>query len=336
MRRKRLLQKLWCSFVLLLAMQVSLAQDKQISGTVTDDKGAPLAGESISAKGIKSGVTTDNAGKFSLPVPASVSSIFISYVGFATQEVIVRNVNQVSVSLQPSSTNLDAVVVIGYGTQKRRDVTGAVSSVRGDVIKNLPVTNVTEALQGRAAGVEVIKSSGSPDASPTIIIRGLSSLHQPVPLYIVDGIRVPADNINVQDIASIDILKDASAAAIYGSAAAGGVIVITTKRGTTAKPSINLNARYGVSKPRLIQLLDKADYIRLQNIIHPQYFANAAQTDTLADTNWVDALYGDASEQNYNLSVSGTSPVTNYVLSGFYNRQKGIYIKNYSNIAGAR
>ncbi|MDQ6764358.1 MAG: SusC/RagA family TonB-linked outer membrane protein, partial [Bacteroidota bacterium] len=336
MQNKRLLKKLWCSAVLLLILQAGLAQNKTITGTVTDDKGIPLSGASVTARGASKGVTTSEAGKFSLPVPSSVNNISISNVGFETLEIPLRNTSQVNVSLQPLVTSLNAVVVIGYGTQKRKDVTGAVSSVKGEAIKNLPVTNVTEALQGRAAGVEVIKNSGMPDATPTIIIRGLSSLHQPTPLYIVDGVRVAGNNINVQDIATVDILKDASAAAIYGSAAAGGVIVITTKRGTTAKPSINLNARYGISKPKLIKLLDKNDYIRLQNIIRPQYFMGAMHTDTLANTDWANALYGDASEENYNLSVSGTTPVTNYLLSGFYNKQKGIYIKNYSNIGGAR
>jgi TonB-linked SusC/RagA family outer membrane protein len=336
MPKKRLLQKLCCSILLLLLIQAGMSQNRLVSGTVTDDKNNPLGGASVLPKGSGSGVTTDVSGKFSLSVSASTTDILISYVGFETRQVSIRNANTLSVSLRPAGSNLDSVVVVGYGTQKRRDVTGSISSVRGELIKNQPVTNITEALQGRLAGVEVIKSSGSPDASPTVIIRGLSSLHQPAPLYIVDGVRVPFDNINVQDVASVDVLKDASSAAIYGSAAAGGVIVITTKKGTGGKPTINFNARYGISKPKLIHLLDKNDYIRLQNIINPKFFTGATQTDTLANTDWVDALYGNASEQNYNLSIAGSTPVVNYLFSGFYNAQKGIYIKNYSNIGGVR
>jgi len=195
---------------------------------------------------------------------------------------------------------------------------------------------VTEALQGRAAGVEVIKNSGAPDATPTIIIRGVSSLHQPAPLYIVDGVRVPGDNINIQDIASIEILKDASAASIYGSAAAGGVILITTKRGGGGKPTINFDMRYGVTQPKLVNMLDKNGYIKLENIINPEYFAGATQLDTLPNTNWTKALFSNATEQNYNLSVNGSTPVVDYLFSGFYNRQKGVYLDNYSNIGGAR
>src|SRR5260221_10114471 len=237
--------------------------------------------------------------------------------------------------MQPANATMDEVVVVGYETQKRKDETGAVASVKGSAIKDQPVTSITAALQGRAAGVEVINNSGQPGAStPTIIIRGLSSLHQPAPLYIVDGVRVPGDNINIQDVATVDILKDASAAAIYGSAAAGGVILITTKKGSGAKPTVNFNARYGITKPKLVDnLLGKADYIKLENVINPSYFKNAAHTDTLANTDWVHALYGNAYEQNYNLSVSGASPVVTYLFSGFYNAQKGIFIRNYSNIA---
>src|ERR1700730_1113091 len=336
MQRKRLLVKLCCSFVLFLLFQSGHAQNRTITGTVTDEKGRPVIGASVLPQGSRSGVTTDQSGRFSLPISSPVTDILVSHVGYESQSISVTNATNVNISLQPSGNNLDAVVVVGYGTQKRKDVTGSVSSVRGEAIKNLPVTNVTEALQGRAAGVEIIKNSGSPDATPTIIIRGLSSLHQPTPLFIVDGVRVPFDNINVQDVATVDVLKDASSAAIYGSAAAGGVIVINKKKGSGGKPTINLNARYGIRNLKLIQLLDKNDYIKLQNIINPKFFTGATKTDTLANTNWVDALYGDASEQNYNLSIAGTTPVVNYFFSGFYNAQKGIYIKNYSNIGGAR
>ncbi len=312
------------------------AQGRIITGKIIDVNNNALAGATIIVKGGTSGMQSNASGNFTISIPASAKTLVVSYIGYETAEVPIQGQANLSITLQPSQSNLNEVVVVGYGTQKRRDVTGAVSSVRGDVIKNQPVTNVTEALQGRAAGVEIIKNSGNPDATPTIIIRGLSSLHQPNPLYIVDGVRVGGDNINVQDIATIDILKDASAAAIYGSAAAGGVIVITTKRGSGSKPAVNLNARYGVSKPKLISLLDKNGYIKLQNIINPQYFTGATQTDTLANTDWAHALYRNASEQNYNLSVSGASPNVNYLFSGFYNAQTGIYIKNYSNIGGAR
>ena len=335
MPAKRLLKNvlLFCS---VFCSGMLYAQNKVITGKVTDDNNNPLQGVTIVIKGAATGVATNAAGDFSISVPATITTLTISYVGYESVDQNIRNKTSLNVKLQPSNSKMTEVVVVGYGTQRRKDITGSVASIGGNAIKNQPMTNVTEAIQGRAAGVEVIKSSGAPDATPTIVIRGLSSLNQPQPLYIVDGIRVPGDNINVQDIATIDILKDASAASIYGAAAAGGVIIITTKKGTGAKPTINFNVRYGVTTPKLVKLLDKSGYIRLENILNPQFFTGATKTDTLANTDWVKNLYGSAYESNYNLSVGGSSPVVNYLFSGFYNKQKGIYVKNSSDIAGAR
>jgi len=336
MLTKRLLQQLLCCLMCLFLAHLARAQSKTVTGTITDDKGAPLSGATIKEKGTSSGTNTNATGTFSLNVPASATTLVISYIGFDQQEISIKNRTVVSVSLAPNKSSLNEVVVVGYGTQKRKDVTGSVVSVKGDAFKNQPITNVTEALQGRAAGVEVIKNSGAPDAQPLILIRGTASLHQPTPLYIVDGVRTDGTNLNPQDVASVEVLKDASAAAIYGSAAAGGVILITTKKGATQRPTVNFNARYGVSQPKLVKMLDRDDWIKLQNVIHPTYFQGATHTDTLANTDWVDELYRNGYEQNYNLSVAGSSPNVNYLASGFYNGQKGIYINNFSNIGGAR
>jgi TonB-linked SusC/RagA family outer membrane protein len=339
MTKMRLLLREVLLCPLLLAMVfLSQAQSptKTINGTIKDDQGLPIQGASVQVKGKKTGTLTDVQGHFTLPLGNSANSILVSHIGYESQEIFLGGKTIITASLSPSRNNLDEVVVVGYGTQKRRDLTGSVASVKGDAFKNQPVTNVTEALQGRAAGVEVIKNSGAPDATPTIIIRGVSSLHQPAPLYIVDGVRVPGDNINIQDIASVEILKDASSAAIYGSAAAGGVILITTKKGGGGKPTVDFNMRYGVSKPKLVHLLDKNGYIKLENLINPEYFKGAAQLDTLANTDWSSLLFRNGTEQNYNLSVNGSTPAVDYLFSGFYNRQKGVYLNNYSNIGGAR
>jgi TonB-linked SusC/RagA family outer membrane protein len=336
MKKIRLLKRLLNSLCLLFILQSSHAQTTEVQGTVTDDKGSPLEGVTITPKGYAAGVTTSSAGFFKISVRPNTNALVVSYVGFETREILLKGESLFTISLVRTRSNLDEVVVVGYGTQKRRDLTGSVSSVAGNSIKDLPVTDAASAIQGRAAGVEVIKNSGEPGAQPTIIIRGLSSLHQPNPLYVVDGVQVPSDNINVQDIATIDILKDASAAAIYGSAAAGGVILITTKKGSGSKPSVNFNMRYGVTKPKLIHMLNTNQYIKMENVLNPSFFQNATQTDTLANTDWTDVLYRNGTEQNYNLSVSGSSPVTNYLFSGFYNAQKGIFLNNYSNIGGAR
>ncbi|HEV7783415.1 MAG TPA: SusC/RagA family TonB-linked outer membrane protein, partial [Chitinophagaceae bacterium] len=292
---------------------------------------------SVVQKGQPGGVTTDAAGNFKITVTANAQTLVISYVGFDEQEVGIGNQTNLAISLRSAKGNLDEVVVVGYGSQRRRDITGSVSSIKGDVFKQQPITDATEALQGRIAGVNVVKNSGAPDATPSIIIRGLASLNQPNPLYIVDGIRVnDVSNVNVQDVETMDVLKDAAAASIYGAAAAGGVIVITTKKGTTSAPVINYNTRYGVTRPKTGELLRKNDYIKLQNIVNPGRFANTAGLDTLADTDWIDETFNNGTEQNHNISLSGAVPVVNYLVSGFYNKQKGVARRNYSNIGGAR
>lgn len=341
MYKKQLLQKLlFCPLFLLL----SLASYAQVSvkGKVTDGQGSPLPGVSITISGTTRGTITNAKGDYNISVDNNAAKLVFNMLGYVKQEVTVGSQTTINITLVDDQRQLNEVVVVGYGTQKRKDITGSIASVKGDIFKDQPITNPTEALQGRVAGVDIVKNSGAPDATPLIIIRGVASLHLPVPLYIVDGVRVPdGNNINVQDIASVSVLKDAAAAAIYGAAAAGGVILITTKKGNSDIPVINFSARYGITKPKLIHLLDKNDFIKLENILHPTYFQDAGGKpkpgiDTLANTDWVNALYGDAYEQNYNLSISGSSPVVNYLLSGFYNDQKGIYIKNYSNIAGLR
>lgn len=331
---------LLCCFFLWVFCTNLLAQGILVTGKVTNQStGEPLTGATVIVKGSSTATSTDRSGNFRLSVPGAGSVITVSYLGTSIQDYTVNSAGVVNFQLDVKATSMNEVVVIGYGTQRRKDITGSVASVKGDVFKDQPITNPIAALQGRVAGVNVVQGSGAPDATPSIVIRGLASFNQPTPLYIVDGVRVPdINNINVQDIASIDVLKDAASAAIYGSAAAGGVLVITTKKGTGAgtQPVINLSARYGITQPKLVKLLDKNDFIKLQNIINQKIFAGANQLDTLTNTDWVNTLYRDASEQNYNFSVSGSSPVVNYLFSGFYNAQTGIFIKNFSNIGGAR
>ncbi|MBI3883617.1 MAG: SusC/RagA family TonB-linked outer membrane protein [Sphingobacteriales bacterium] len=337
---------------MLLLLHVANAQLKTITGVVKDEKGAPVPNANISAKGAK-GVQTSDDGTFSISVPASTTTIEISSVGFAKQTVKEKDVN--NIKLKNANTVLDDVVVnVGYGTQRRKDVTGSISSVSGKDIKNLPTQDVATALQGRVAGVDVSKGSGEPGAPAQIIIHGSSSLNQPQPLYIVDGVRQSADygatagsNINPSDIASIDILKDASASGIYGAAAAGGVIIITTKRGQGAKPTVNFSARYGVTTPRVLKLLDRDNFIRAKRAVQdPNYpmptLADPDTSNRLPNTDWVKAVFRNGTEENYNISVSGASglagapPTINYYVSGVYNNQKGVYIKNASNLYGAK
>ncbi|TDQ06591.1 SusC/RagA family TonB-linked outer membrane protein [Pedobacter metabolipauper] len=335
---KQLLKAFGLCCIFLLMSLVSAAQKVTISGRITDEQGQPLPGSSVLVKGTKIGQVSDNKGAYSISINNSSTDILVfSMVGFTSKEIKASTGSTINVQLKEEDQLLNEVVVVGYGTQRRRDLTGSVASVKGDEFKNQPITNATEALQGRIAGVNIVKSSGAPDATPSITIRGLSSLYQPDPLYIVDGIRVTdVSNVNVQDIESMDVLKDAAAASIYGAAAAGGVILITTKKGTTIDPVINYNNRFGITTPKVGKLLDKDGYIKLQNIINPTLFAGAGRLDTLANTDWIDETFNNAVEQNHNISLNGSTPVVNYLVSGFYNKQKGVARKNFSNIGGAR
>jgi TonB-linked SusC/RagA family outer membrane protein len=341
MYKKQLLKKLLISPLLMLLCITAMAQSTAIKGKLTDERGLALPGVSVAVRGTTRGTMTDVEGNYTISATSRDVLVF-SMIGYGRQQETVGNRININVQLSPDQHSLNEVVVVGYGTQRRKDLTGSVGSVKGEAFKNQPITNPTDALQGRIAGVDIVKSSGAPDATPSIIIRGLASLNQPAPLYIVDGVRVPdGNNINVQDIATIDVLKDASSAAIYGAAAAGGVIVITTRKGSSNVPAVNFSARYGITKPKLIKLLDKNDFIKLENIVNPTYFQTSPGTprpgiDTLANTDWVKAIYDNAYEQNYNASVAGSTPAVNYLVSGFYNNQKGIYIKSASRIGGAR
>ena len=307
-----------------------------IAGQVTDEKGEGMPGVNVVVRSTGTGTQTNADGKFMLADVPDNAVLTFSFIGFTTQEIPLNGRTTVDVQLLSDSKALSDVVVVGYGTQKRLDVTGAVSSISGKEIKQLPVTNVQEALQGRMAGVEVVKSSGAPDATASIIIRGVSSLNNAPPLYIIDGVRQSGDNFNVQDIATIDVLKDASAASIYGSAAAGGVIVITTKKGRTGEPQVNFNARYGLTTPRTLKLLNRDDFIRLKQLVADPVYLGVQQTDTLPDTDWTKQIFRNGTEQNYNLSISGGAPSVSYLVSGQYNKQKAVYLNNQSSLAGVR
>lgn len=306
-----------------------------VTGVVTlDEDGQPVPGVNVLEKGTSNGTITDIDGKYSINVSSDAVLVF-SFIGYLSEEIAVNNRSSISISLIPDITQLDEVVVIGYGTQKRKAITGSVSSVKGEAIKNLPVNDIAGAIQGRMAGVEVIRNSSEPGSGSNILIRGVSSLRNKGPLYIIDGVRQSDNNINIQDIQSIDVLKDASAASIYGAAAAGGVIVITTKKGKKGKPSINFNTRYGSTHPIVYDLLGRDEYVRLKRYLDPGYL-DGENISELPDTDWVDALYDVGTEQNYNLSISGATDNTNYFVSGLYNKEKGVFLDTDSELFGAR
>jgi len=339
MYKKQLLKLFFCPLFLLLSSW-AMAQKITVTGKVTDEKGQALPGVTVMIKQSTTGTNSDVNGKYTITTSGNAVLVF-SMIGFVKQEIPVNNQSVINVQLSEDMQALSEVVVIGYGTQKRKDITGSVASVKGDDFKDQPISDPISALQGRVAGINVVESSGQPGATATITIRGVESLSQPSPLYVVDGIIIPdISNINMQDIASIDVLKDAAAAAIYGSSAAGGVLLITTKKGVVgAPPVVNFSARYGVTQPKLVNnMLNTPQFITLLDLVNPANppFANKTETDTLPNVNWENVLYHNAVEQNYNLSVAGATAKVNYLFSAFDNNQTGAFIKNSSAIAGLR
>ena len=321
-----------------------------VTGTVYDiDNNEPLIGVNILIKGKNIGTATDFNGNFSLDVEENATLVF-SYIGYNEKEIKAQNAILGSIYLVSDAKQLDEVIVIGYGTQKRSDLTGALSSVGEKEIKALPATGLDQALQGRAAGVQVTQNSGAPGGGVSIRIRGIGSTLSAEPLYVIDGIPVVNDNqgsssnfseldgggqnsnalntINPSDIESIEILKDASATAIYGARAANGVVLISTKRGKTGKSSISLETYFGVQElARQIPVLNLQEYAAYYADIGFEPIEEFLRPELLGEgTNWQDAVFRTATTQNYQLTVSGGSEKTKFALSGGYNFKEGIVV----------
>jgi len=321
-----------------------------VSGTVYDiDNQEALIGVNILIKGKDIGTATDFDGKFSLEVEEGATLIF-SYIGYTEKEVKATKAELGDIYLSSDAKQLEEVVVVGYGTQKRSDLTGALSSVSAEEIKALPATGLDQALQGRAAGVQVTQNSGAPGGGVSIRIRGIGSTLSAEPLYVIDGIPVVNDNqgssanfseldgggqnsnalntINPSDIESIEILKDASATAIYGARAANGVVLITTKRGKAGKSSINLETYFGVQElARTIPVLNLQEYAAYYADVGFEPIEEFERPELLGEgTNWQDAVFRQATNQNYQLTVSGGSEKTKFALSGGYNFNEGIVV----------
>ena len=312
---------------------MAMSNAQSVSGTVTAD-GQPLPGATVLVKGTTQGTSTDFDGNFTINAD-SKSTLVISYVGYESKEVLVGNQKQINVTLVQDNT-LDEVVVIGYGTQRKSDLTGSVSSVSSEDIAAVPVARVDQALQGRASGVQVTQTSGAPGAGTVIRVRGGNSITgSNEPLWVIDGIVVGTNfnlnNINSNDIKSIEVLKDASSIAIYGSRGANGVVLVTTKNGSGAaagKPQISLNL-YTSSQilPELPDRLSQREQIEFTN--ESARFRSAAEPfpndpSTYPDNDWVDLVLGAAPIYNADLSISGATDDVNYYTSLNYFNQDGI------------
>ncbi|UCJ07972.1 TonB-dependent receptor [Chitinophaga pendula] len=322
------------------------AQTHPVSGVVKDEKGAPFVGVVVRVKGTSTGTATNNDGKYTINVSGGNATLIFSYVGYTTQELPVGANVSVNVTLQPSEKSLDQVVVVGYGTVRKSDITGSISSISSKDIKAVPVASLSQALEGRAAGVKVSNASNSPGGGITIRIRGGNSIQGGnEPLYVVDGYPLyneSGPSINPNDIESMEILKDASATAIYGSRGANGVIIITTKRGKAGRNNIQFESYYGVQKLRKkLDLLDATAFAKMvnegianvnnDNVGNPGFPKAPAFTDAQIaalgkGTDWQDEIFREAPIQNYQLTFSGGNDKTQYAVSGNYFDQQGIII----------
>lgn len=305
---------------------------KPVTGIVVDSKGEPLTGVTVLLKATSIGTITDVNGKFTLETGSKSGPVLIfSYVGYDSQEVQITSQEEIRVVLVESNVMLNEVVVVGYGSQRKRDLTGSVSSVNTKELKTLPVPSIGDALQGRSAGVQVL-SAGAPGSNVTLRIRGTGTINNSDPLLVIDGVpaNVSLNTISPDDIAGIEILKDASAAAIYGSRGANGVVLITTKKGAQERNTLEFKMFTGVqSVANRVEMLNASEFASLHNdmmtnngqVLNPD-FADPAGLG--AGTDWLDAIFRNAPIQNYTLAYSGGNANSHYYVSGAILDQQGI------------
>lgn len=312
-------------FCLLLLSDVAFAQNVTVTGVVKDDQNLPIPSVSIMIKGTSNGVQTNAAGSYTISAPANATLVF-SFIGFANQEIPVNNRTTINVTLLPSANDLQQVVVVGYGTQKKADVTGSISSVKGEDIEKFTVTNPIAALQGKVPGMTVA-NSGAPGASPIVRLRGIASTKYADPLYVVDGLlQDNIDFLNPNDIESIDLLRDASSTAIYGLRGANGVIAITTKRAARGKTTINFQSTVGVQ--HVANRIDVVDADGFKKLYSAQ-LANAGlppfdYTNFTANTDWQDQVLRNATINTNSLTISNSGEKSTTLLNVGYNNQDGV------------
>ncbi len=328
-------------FFLLLFSSLSTFAQNVITGKVLDSDSKPIVGATVKAVGATKIVLTSEEGVFSINLPSTVTQLEISTIGFQTTRINIQGKTSVDVVMTRQVSNLNEIVVIGYGTKSRKDVSGAISSITAASIEKVPVTSLDQAMQGRAAGVQIVNNDASPGGNVSVLIRGIGSLASGgnAPLYIVDGYPTTGgiNNINPNDIASIDILKDASATAVYGIRAANGVVIITTKKGIRNKPQVSFDAYTSMQgKPKEYSLLNAQQFGTLSNAVEA---ADSSHTyhglaiwhtpDALHNADWQNALYRKGLTQNYSVAIRGGSENLQSALSIGYYDQKGIILGSY-------
>lgn len=307
---------------------IAQADVKQITGKITDMSNIPLPGVTILIKGTSKGAVTDIDGAFTLSVSPS-DVLVISYVGYLTDEIMVEDKTTIEISLSEDIIGLSEVVVTGYGVQKKSDLTGSISSVSGENLAKIPVSGVDQALQGKATGVNIVSKSGRPGEGQTIQIRGISSVNGIEPLIILDGVPTSSTilaSLNSSDVESIEVLKDASSAAIYGATGGNGVIIVTTKKGKAGKMVTNFNFYRGIETPiNTVELMNSEQWLSTYEETNARTpVAVTSRPDTFPTYDWMDYIFDPALSQNYDISFMGGSEKSSYLISGSYNDQEGI------------
>jgi TonB-linked SusC/RagA family outer membrane protein len=305
------------------------ANGEQVKGVVKEARTSePLPGVTVVVKGKTIGTVTDIDGNFTIEANPSDILVF-SYIGYLQQSIPVGDKKSIDVSLQEDQYGIDEVVVTGYGVQKRSDLTGAVSSVSAEKLNSMPVPNVEQALQGMAAGVNIIPKSGKPGEEADIQIRGINSLNGTRPLIIIDGVSGSLDQLNPADISSIEILKDASSAAIYGATGGNGVILVTTKSGKAGKMRVSANVYRGIENSvGQVEMMNSQEYIELlEELEAKKKIPVNYKPDTLPTYNWQDIVFKEAISENYNVAISGGNDVSTYLFSAGLDKQNGL-VKN--------
>ena len=331
---------------------VSQQSGKLVKGAVTDESGLSVIGANVFIKGTTVGTITDMEGNFSLEVPSDNDILVISYIGYVEQQIPVKNRKNWSIVLKEDAQNLDEVVVVGYGTQRKGNIATAVTTIKSDVLQNRPVQTVGEALQGQIPGLSVT-AKGAPGESPKLQLRGSSVLksdNSSEPLVLVDGVPADFNFLNPEDIESINVLKDAASSAIYGSRAANGVLLITTKRGKMGKPTFRYNGSVGVNTPMYMpQSISSAEYARIKNEAErnmgraPIYtdediskFANGTDLNRYPNTNWLDLAIQNSVTTHHGLEASGGTEKVRYLVSAGVDHQTGIFPNTQQNVFNVR
>jgi len=355
--RLRVIVLLACTF----SFTILLAQNKQVTGTVKDNDGNPLSGATVAVKNnSRLSTSTNSNGIFNLSVPENTKTLVVSYVGMEPSDIDISSSSVVSVSLKAASQTLTDVVVIGYGTVRRANVTTAISSVKEKDLKDLAITGIDQAIQGKVAGVTVMNNSGQPGGGVSLRVRGITTINSNDPLIVIDGVPFTSNTVsntgfdalggsngqtgnsvmatlNPNDIASVDILKDASAQAIYGSQAANGVILITTKKGRKGDGKIAYDFYFGQSRvAKKLDMMDLKEFATYQNQLTKSDGVSAKIIDTVQEfkdpsilgvgTDWQEAIFRSANVQSHQLSFSGGTDKTSYYLSLGYLNQEGVLI----------